>query len=210
GLLYAVTRVLHEANPIWRLTSWALALEVIALTLLALKMGDGRWKMVGRPAEAGTPNSQLPTSNFQLRALAFPVLFFLVAVPWPSGLEDGLVQFLTRLNTNCTVEVLGVFGIPALQRGNVIEISSGLVGIDEACSGIRSFQASLMIALFLGEVYRLDALRRVLFCVIGFGLSFLFNVGRTFLLTWVAAREGLGAMAKWHDPAGVGVLLACF
>src|SRR4051794_5481635 len=30
------TRLLHEANPIWRLTSWALGLEVIALALIVL------------------------------------------------------------------------------------------------------------------------------------------------------------------------------
>jgi exosortase/archaeosortase family protein len=121
-----------------------------------------------------------------------------------------IIKDLTRMNAAATVEILGLMGYPAIQHGNVIEVATGVVGIDEACSGIRSFQASLMISLFFGELFRLTALRRV-FCVIaGFALSFIFNVVRTTLLTWVASTKGVAAIANWHDPAGVTILLACF
>ena len=85
-----------------------------------------------------------------------------------------------------------------------------MVGIDDACSGIRSFQATLMISLFLGELYALSAWRRALCVLAGFGLAFVFNVGRTLLLTWVASTKGIGAIASWHDPAGVTILVGCF
>ncbi len=50
AFLYLPIRWLHEANPIWRLTSWALALEVVGLTLLvAYALGDG-----SRQIEDGT------------------------------------------------------------------------------------------------------------------------------------------------------------
>lgn len=189
ALLFLPTRFLHEANPIWRLTSLLWTLEILGLTLAVLyHVGGGRW----------------------LRHFAFPVAFFAVAVPWPSGLEHWLIQTLTRWNTATTIEILGLLGIPAVQHGNVIEISTGVVGVDEACSGIRSFQATLMIALFLGEMYLLTVPRRGVCLVAGFALSFLFNVGRTGLLTWVAARNGVAAIDKWHDPAGVTILVGCF
>ena len=86
----------------------------------------------------------------------------------------------------------------------------GSVGVDEACSGIRSFQATLMIALFFGEFYRLNWSRRVACVLAGFALSFLLNLARTTLLTWVAAKKGVPAVANWHDPAGVTILVACF
>src|SRR5205823_2703551 len=136
--------------------------------------------------------------------------FFLVAVPWPTFVEHPTVELLTRGNVGAVVELLNAFGIPAIPQGNVIEISNGLVGIDEACSGIRSVQASLMISLFLGELYRLGLLRRLALCFGGLAAAFVFNVVRTLLLTWVAAKQGLPVMAQWHDPAGVGVLVACF
>jgi exosortase/archaeosortase family protein len=159
------------------------------------------------------PQVSGPSSIFHLpssRALAFPLCFFLVAVPWPSGLEHFLTQSLLRLNTSTTVELLGFFGIPAVQHGSVIEVSTGVVGVDEACSGIRSLQATLMISLFLGELYALSAWRRALCVVAGFALAFAFNLGRTLLLTRVAAAKGVGAVAAWHDPAGVTILVACF
>jgi exosortase/archaeosortase family protein len=154
--------------------------------------------------------NEFPLSAFRFSDFVFPVCFFLVAVPWPSGVENFLVQTLTRLNVSATVEVLGWFGIPALQHGNVIEVATGDVGIDEACSGIRSFQAMLMISLFFGELYALSATRRALLVIAGFALSFLFNMTRTTLLTWVAAKRGVAAIAAWHDPAGVTILVACF
>jgi exosortase/archaeosortase family protein len=209
AFLYAPTRFLHEANPIWRLTSLLWTLEVIGLTLLTMHLVHGQMTEIrGQKPQVSGPSSifHLPSS----RALAFPLCFFLVAVPWPSGLEHFLTQSLLRLNTSTTVELLGFFGIPAVQHGSVIEVSTGVVGVDEACSGIRSLQATLMISLFLGELYALSAWRRALCVVAGFALAFAFNLGRTLLLTRVAAAKGVGAVAAWHDPAGVTILVACF
>jgi exosortase len=192
-LLYAPTRFFHEANPIWRLTSLLWALEVIGITLVILYF-----------------IFQALHSALRVTHFIFPVCFFLVAVPWPSGMETFLVQTFTHLNVSATVEVLGWFGIPALQHANVIEVATGSVGVDDACSGIRSFQATLMIALFFGEFYRLKWKRRVACVLAGFALSFLFNLARTTLLTWVAAKKGVPAVASWHGSAGVTILVACF
>ena len=189
AFLYAPTRLVEEANPGWRLVSWALAVETVGLTLLAVYFAlGGRW----------------------LKSLAFPVCYFLVAVPWPTMIEQPLIQHLTRADASTTVELLGWLGVPALQHGNVIEVATGEVGIDDACSGIRSFQATLMISLFLGEFYRLNFARRLVLVFGGFAMSFLFNLARMSVLVWVAADQGVGAIAKWHDPTGVTILVACF
>jgi exosortase len=189
ALFYAPTRLIEEANPDWRLVSWALAVEVVGLTLLEIYFVLGaQW----------------------LKRLAFPVCFFLVAVPWPTLVEGPVIQGLTRADAGATCELLNWLGIPAMPHGNVIEVATGEVGIDEACSGIRSFQATLMISLFLGERYRLPVLRRFILCFAGFGMSFGFNLVRMAILVWVAASQGVDAIAKWHDPTGVTILVACF
>ena len=192
AFLYAPTRLVEEANSGWRLVSWALAIEVVGLTLVFVRL----W---------------LPAfQRFNFSAFIFPVCYFLVAVPWPTLLEQPLIQGLTRVDTNATTGLLGWLGIPAIPHGNVIEVATGVVGIDEACSGIRSFQATLMLSLLFGEIYRLSVSRRSVLCLAGFALSFLFNLVRMSLLVWVAARKGMAAIASWHDPAGVTILLACF
>ncbi len=227
AFLYLPTRLIQEANPDWRLISWALALIVITLTLLILHFsflatpkcyeGGSAFQRVSiseRPLSSDlrplTSGLRSPVSGLSISTFCFPLLFFLVAVPWPTFIEYPLIQVLTRANIAVTIELLNALGILAVQHGNVIEVITGLVGIDDACSGIRSFQATLMLSLFFGEFYRLSILRRFSLCLAGFALSFIFNFGRTSLLTWVAARDGVPAIAKWHDPAGITILVGCF
>jgi exosortase len=188
AFLYLPTRLIELATPEWRLIQWALGIIVIGLTLAGIYLGWG-WKW--------------------LRVLAFPICFFLVAIPWPTFIESPIIQSLTRINAAMVIEVMGALGIPALQHGNVIEVGTGVVGIDEACSGIRSFQSSIMISLFLGALYDLTPLRRILFVPIGFALAMMFNLGRTSFLTYVAAKEGVAAIDKYHDPAGLWIMVGC-
>ena len=215
AFLYLPTRLIQEANPEWRLVSWALAFDVIGITLLMLPFVLRPYfaSRIPHPASRFTfPPSCQPfqLSAFSFSGFVFPICFFLVAVPWPTVIEGPLIQGLMRANVGVTIELLGLIGVPGLQHGNVIEIATGSVGIDDACSGIRSLQAALMLSLFLGELYALSAMRRVLCVCAGFALAFVFNVGRTLLLAWIASEKGIGAIASWHDPAGVTILVACF
>jgi exosortase/archaeosortase family protein len=113
------------------------------------------------------------------------------------------------VNSALSVEVLGWLGIPAMQHGNLIEVSTGTVGVDEACSGIRSFQTSLMVSLFFGEFYRMNFPRRLLLIPAGFMLAMAFNVCRVTILSAVAAKKGIGAIFEYHDPAGIAITIVC-
>jgi exosortase len=188
-LLFLPLRVIYEINTDWPLVSWVYSLIVVAATLYAFYLAGGRlW----------------------VRHFAFPVCLILVAVVWPYRIEKGLTQDLMQVVANITVEILGWFNIPAMQRGNLIELASGTVGIDEACSGIRSFQSSLMAGLLIGELYRMKLVHRLALVLWGLALGFCFNVVRTTVLSWQANAHGLHALEKWHDPAGITITIACF
>jgi len=211
-------RLLEEANPDWRLVSWAMAVVVVALTLtlapaLARAVGACRVRraFARRPACAAPPPADLrpPTSHHRSPDV-FPILFFLVAVPWPTLIETPLIQALTRFTAGVTVETLALLGIPALAHGNLIEVAGGLVGLDQACSGIRSLQAVLMLSLFFGETHRLTRWRRGVLICAALVLALACNTVRTGILTLIAARHGPEAIGQWHDPAGVTILLLCF
>ena len=189
GLALLPTWVVAQSNPDWRLISWLLAFETVALSLCAIYFVGGTcW----------------------LRHFAFSVCLILTAVPWPGAVEQVVVHGLTQGATVLTVAALNVFQIHAVQRGNLIEVRTGLVGIDEACSGIRSLQAAFMISLFLGELYRAAVLRRSVLVLCGALIAFLCNAGRILLLAAIAAREGIASIARWHDPLGYAILTACF
>jgi exosortase len=188
ALALVPVRLIQEANPDWRLLSWTMAMTAAGATAAGVYLSGGTRLM---------------------RHFAFPLLFFFVAVPWPTQTEQFVIQGLMRADAAINVEILTAIGIPAVQLGNVIEVGSGFVGIDEACTGIRSLQATLMVSLFLGEFYNFNVLRRLALVVAGALLAFLCNLARTFLLVWLGAEHGSAAIKSWHDPAGVTILVAC-
>ena len=186
--LLVPVRLIQEANPDWRMLSWSMALAALAISFCGVYVAGGlAW----------------------LRHFAFPLLFFLVAVPWPTQFEQAVIQGLMRTVASINVEVLNAIGISAVQMGNVIELSSGFVGIDDACTGVRSLQATFMVSLFLGEFYEFSLLRRAVLVIAGAVLAFVCNLVRTFILVYVGAGRGVEAIKEWHDPAGLTILMAC-
>jgi exosortase len=188
-LLLFPIRLFEIGNPDWRPLSWLHALCAVAITLAFL------WSVGGRP---------------WLRHFAFPVVFTLIAVPWVSPIEQPIVQGLMRIVAAISTETVAIFGIPARLEGHLIRIPDGLVGVNEACSGVRSLQTSLMIGLLFGELKRLSILRRVVLVIAAAAIAFLGNCIRAFFLVWVAATKDITAANRWHDFAGYGIVFLVF
>ena len=182
-------RLFEIGNPDWRPLSWLHAICVVTITLIFL------WSVGGVP---------------WLRHFAFPVLFTLIAVPWVSPIEEPIVQGLMRVVAAAASEVVALFGIPAQLEGHLIRIPNGLVGVNEACSGVRSLQTSLMIGLLFGELKRLSISRRIVLIAIAAAIAFIGNCIRAFFLVWVAATQNVAAVNRWHDFAGYGIVAAVF
>lgn len=179
-------RVIEEANPDWRLLSWVFALVVVAYLLLALAHSVG-------PARAWH--------------FAFPICFTLVAVPWLVRFENVVIQALTHAVAFAGVEIAGWVGVGAYQIGNVIELHNGFVGVDEACSGVKTLQASIMVSLVVGELFQVRPWRRGTLLVLGAVWVFACNVLRAATLVIIAARQGTSLMERWHDSIGTAVLI---
>ena len=182
-------RLIEEPNGDWRLIEWTHALVLAGVTLAALGWcGGRRWAW----------------------HFAFPVGFLLLALRWPSGLEHALIQGLQQHVAALTAGGMTLLGIPAEQVGNLIRVRDQTVGVNEACSGIRSLQTVLMASLFLGELSRMSSLRRVALLAGGVAVALAANVFRSSLLVWIAAQHGTAALEKFHDTAGVSVLVIVF
>ena len=187
-LIYPPIRLILAAHPEYYLILWMHALLVTGF-MLALVHWMGGWRWVGH--------------------FAFPLLFILVAVPWPLAIEAPVMETLMGWNASFAAEMLTLAGLPALAHGNVIELRTEVLGIDEACSGVRSLQSTFMVALFLGEFYLFSPLRRSILLLVGLGLAVVTNLGRTITLALVATWHGSEVMAAWHDRIGYIVLIIC-
>jgi exosortase/archaeosortase family protein len=84
------------------------------------------------------------------------------------------------------------------------------VGVNEACSGVRSLQTSLMIGLLFGELKRLSLAKRCLLLAGAVLLALLANFGRALFLIWIAATENVSAVDRWHDIAGYVIVAVVF
>ena len=182
-------RLFEIANPEWRLLAWVHAFAVVTLTLLFVWWAGG---------------------NAWLRHFAFPVLFIFIAVPWPTALEAPVIQGLMRVVARVAAETAMLLGTPAQVEGNLIRVTNGLVGVNEACSGIRSLQTSIMIGLLFGELKRLSVLRRLMLIVCAVVVALLANFVRAVFLVQIAATENLSEVTRWHDVAGYTIILFVF
>ncbi|MBI4326079.1 MAG: exosortase/archaeosortase family protein [Chloroflexi bacterium] len=141
-----------------------------------------------------------------LRHFAFGFGFLLIALPMPTALYNPIVSGLQSKVAAINVEVLNIIGIPAQQVGSLIHLPNGTVGIDEACSGIRSLQSTIMATLFIGYLtLRNKALQIALF-VVGMLLAITGNVIRSFFLSYMANEQGLASINTVHDAAGWSIL----
>ncbi|MDD5262747.1 MAG: exosortase/archaeosortase family protein [Methylacidiphilales bacterium] len=176
---------LHEAAPERSICAWSYAIASIGISLSLISLAGGAsW----------------------LRWFSFPFVFILTTVPWPHALELFVSNPLMRGTARATVEILCLAGIPSLQSGNLVRIETGILDIAEACSGVRSLQAMVMISLFLGELFRMKFVRRLLLLAIGLTATLVANVIRTVALAVIGFNQGMSAVDGYHDAAGLAVI----
>lgn len=162
-----------------------------------------------------TPSSPAPVAGglwsdgrVQLvRWFVFPVLVWLVSAPMVSAVEQQLNLFLLRQVVNVVAFVFDLLGLPIEQHGNVLTLPTGSVGVEDACSGIRSLTACLFAGSFLAAVFLEKGWKKITLVVAAMGLAFLTNLGRSLFLTSWAYHYGPKAIeGTVHDVAGYAVL----
>jgi len=142
-----------------------------------------------------------------LRHFGFAFAFILIALPLPTFIYNPIVGGLQHQIAALNVTILNLSGIAARQSGSLIHLPSGTVGIDEACSGIRSLQSTIMATLFIGYITLGRRSLQILLLVLGIALALFGNVIRSLFLTTTASSRGIKAIEAVHDAAGWSILV---
>jgi exosortase A len=115
-------------------------------------------------------------------ALAFPLAFLLLAVPFGEAFLPRLMEW----TADFTVAALRITGIPVYREGTFFAIPSGHWSVAEACSGLRYLIASItMGAVYACLTYR-TWWKRALF----FAASVVVPIGANFLRAYMIVMIG--------------------
>jgi len=152
----------------------------------------------------------------------FPALIWMISAPLVSVLENQIRVFLLTKVTIVVFNLFDILGYELEREGNVLILPEGQVGVEEACSGIRSLTACLFAGSFLASVF-LDRFWKKIMLV---GAAMLFavmtNLMRSIFLTLWAYHNGsqaidehwvlplFGDIGSVHDVTGFSILgLTC-
>jgi len=175
----------RQAPMHWRFYPWVIGFSALSTTISVA------WLIAGRNG---------------VRKFFFPALFALTAVPWPTFFENLLTSPLMGVVTAWSAALVRLAGYPATVAGNVITLPNCTVGVEEACSGLRSLQTALMVGLAAGELKMLGAGKRLVLLGLAFVFALIGNQIRVLMLVFAGIRGGAEAVAAIHDLAGYSVL----
>ncbi len=162
-----------------------------------------------------SPNPSRLMADARLRLTTlflFPVLVWLISAPMVSAVESQLNLLLLRRVVSVVAFAFDLLGLPLEQQGNVLVLppvngQPNIVGVEDACSGIRSLTACLFAGSFLAAVFVDRTWKKTALVFAAMGLAFVTNLGRSLFLTAWAYRHGHAAIeGTVHDIAGYAVL----
>jgi exosortase len=144
----------------------------------------------------------------RLRALAFPLVLLAAMVPLPSLVYNWLAAPLQLFASDIATETARVLGISVFRNGNVIHLAGTTLGVEEACSGLRSLSSLLVAALLIGQLQGARMRVRVLLFALATPLAIAMNVLRVAGTAVLADYREALAMGFYHSFSGWLVFVA--
>lgn len=121
------------------------------------------------------------------RAMAFPLLFLLLAVPFGEALIDPLIN----VTADFTVAALQMTGIPVLRNGPHFEIPSGSWSVVEACSGVRYLIASFTLGCLYAYLTYRSRVRQAVFILMAIIVPIVANGLRAYMIVMIGHLSGM-------------------
>lgn len=133
------------------------------------------------------------------------LVVWMLSAPIPPGTYLRVMLALQFTVTENVLRALHLLGIAAQRHGNVIELATATVGVEEACSGIRSLVSCLFAGLFFSATLVRRPWARVVIVALAGPLAIGMNFIRSLTLT-LLANGGTDISGRWHDLTGLAVL----
>jgi len=120
-------------------------------------------------------------------AIAFPLFFLLLAVPF----GDAFIEPLIRFTADFTVSALQLTGIPVWRDGANFVIPSGSWSVVTACSGVRYLIASVTLGCLYAYLTYKSPIRRFFFIVLSILVPIIANGMRAYMIVMIGHLSGM-------------------
>lgn len=151
----------------------------------------------------------------------FPALVWLISAPMVMYLDSDVKLILMQWVSIVVFNVFDFLGLSIQREGNTLILPMGVVGVADACSGVRSLTGCIFAGSFLAAVFLTKFWKKVLLLLAAVCLAFIMNIFRSLFLTGWAYAHGSQAIDEkvltfiaggitLHDLTGYAVLgLTC-
>lgn len=130
---------------------------------------------------------------------------WVLCAPLPPGTYSRLTMTLQLWVSEGVLSTLHLLGVAAIRHGNIIHMANSTVGIEEACSGVRSLISCVFAGLFFSATLVSGPWARALIILLSVPLALGMNFLRSLALT-LMANAGVDISGTWHDLTGFAVL----
>lgn len=137
------------------------------------------------------------------RKLAFPLVISAFMLPVPAGFISDLHLVLRHVSAIGSEQLIEFYGIPILRDGTRLVLPYAVVHVADACSGVSTLLASVLLGMILAHSAR-EWSRKALLLGTAIVLAIICNVIRVAILTLIVHYYGVDPLnTPLHEISGV-------
>jgi exosortase len=207
AIVFARRRALAAQPPEPR--PWGLAGSIAAMGLLALGTLGAELFLTRMSLVLLLASGVIYLLGWRhLRMLAFPFALLVLSIPIPAIIITRVTLPLQLAASAMSEQALAVVNVPVLRDGNVLMLPNATLQVAEACSGVRSLVALVVLALVIARyVDRRPGVRAAIVAAAA-PVAVLVNGLRVTLTATATYHFGTAAAAgAIHETMGVATFL---
>jgi len=112
------------------------------------------------------------------KTLLFPLIFLIFMVPLPAIIYTSVAFQLQLLVSKVAAQVIALVGIAVHRNGNILEVSTGPLAVEEACSGMRSIMALLALSSLFAYLISRSKLKQAILIASALPIAVVTNIIR--------------------------------
>jgi exosortase len=140
------------------------------------------------------------------RLIAFPLTFLVFMVPLPDSVVGLVSNPLQRFATDVSAALISLARIPVYQEGNMLYFVQTKLEVAEACSGLHSLVALLVLGFLFLHLSRMDLKGKAILIASTVPIALITNIvrvtGTGILAHFYGAKMARGFL---HDFSGIAV-----